>query len=88
MEEIQGLPLVAQKSYFASVDAITNPRPRSSCLFSNSLINGLWAPRLPQTPFYGVNNQKRILDYSCYSFSFFLKKKNKKFSFFSLSEKR
>ena len=78
MDEKQGLPLVAQKSHFASIAIKYNPRLPSSYLFSNFWITSVWAPRLSLTLYIGENNQELFLDYFSFPFSFSLKKMNKK----------
>ena len=55
-EEIQGMPLIAENPYFASIVVMINSRSRFSFISSDSWINSVWGPRLPLTLFYGDNN--------------------------------
>ena len=86
MRLVQQIPLEAQNSHLVSIAATINFRLRYFCFFSDFQINGVQAPRLPQILFYGENNQEYFIDYSCFSLSFSLKKKNKD-SLFSLRKK-
>ena len=85
MEEKQGLPLVAQKSHFASITIKYNPRPQSC----SSWITGGWVPRLFLTLYIRENSQEHLFDYSSFPLLFLLKKKQLENSLsFSLSGKR
>ena len=77
------------------MNAMINSRPQSSCLFSDSWINGMWAPRLPSNPFIERIINNTLFDYSCLSLflslkrsehelSSFLSQKNMKKNFFTM----
>ena len=68
------LLLVAQNQYFSPLTALINFRPKSSCLFSNSWIKSVWAPRLPSKPLMERNNQEHFswLFFHCMCFFFSL----------------
>ena len=90
IEEKQWLPLVAQKSHFASIVIKHNYRPLSSCIFSSSWVIGTWTPRLPLTLYILERIIKNSFLIVLVSLSLFLSKTwTRKLSLtFSLSGKR
>ena len=66
---------------------LINSKPRSSCRFSDSWINGLWAPLLPSNPLVERIIKNTFLNYSYFSIFFSLKRSEQELSSF-LSQKK